>query len=67
MEDKDLAIECVTATLERVNKRLFILCLVMFIACVLTNFGWIYYESQYEKVTETEIMQENESGNYRGD
>jgi len=63
MNEKDLAIECITATYERIIKRLWILCLIIFITCAGTNLGWIYYESQFETVHETEVKQENESGN----
>lgn len=37
---------------ERTIKRLWILCIIIFIAFVLSNAAWIYYESQWE-VTET--------------
>lgn len=38
------------------NKRLFILCLIMFIALILTNGAWLYHESMYEDIrTEQEI------------
>lgn len=68
MNEKDLAIECISATYERANKRLWILCLVIFITCACTNLGWVFYESQYETVERTEVRQENESGynNYIG-
>ena len=38
---------------ERHIKRLWILCLVIFAALVVTNAGWIYYENQFEDVTMT--------------
>ena len=64
MNEKDLAIECLTAAYERINKRLWILCIVIFLTCVATNIGWIYHESQYETVEKSvEVKQENESGN----
>ena len=37
---------------ERTIKRLWVLCIIIFIAFVLSNAAWIYYESQWE-VTET--------------
>ncbi len=40
------------ANLEIANKRLFILCLVIFIALILTNGAWIYHESLYQDVIE---------------
>lgn len=35
------------ARMERINKKLWILCIVLFIAFAVTNAGWIYYESQF--------------------
>lgn len=53
--------------LERTIKRLWILCIIIFIACVVSNACWIYYESQYidEVIT---VEQENTDGfnNYIG-
>lgn len=48
--------EGIIAKLERANKRLFILVLVLIISLVCSNVGWIVYECQYEDVvTTTEI------------
>lgn len=50
---------------ERTIRRLFILCLVIFIAFVGSNLAWIIYESQFEVLettTQQEITQESESG-----
>lgn len=51
--------------LDRINKRLWIVLLVIFLAFVGTNAGWIVYESQFEDIT---VTQENEDGynNYIG-
>ena len=45
---------------ERIIKRLWILCIIIFIAFVLSNAAWIYYESQWEvtKTTTTTTSQE---------
>ena len=40
--------------LERINKRFFILLLIVFLAFIGTNLGWILYESQYEDVVVTQ-------------
>lgn len=40
--------------LERVNRRLFVLLLIVFFAFVATNLGWIIYESQFEDVVVTQ-------------
>lgn len=52
---------------ERTIKRLWILCIVIFIALVGTNAGWIWYEAQFQ-VTETTVTQDNADGvnNYIG-
>lgn len=63
MNEKDLAIECITAANERTIKRLWILCFVIFLVCAASNVFWLYYTAQYEIVKETEVKQENESGN----
>lgn len=43
--------------LERINKRLWILCIVMFLALVVSNAGWIWYNSQFEDVVTTETYE----------
>lgn len=51
--------------LERINKRFFILLLIVFFALVGTNAYWIWYENQFEDVV---VTQENADGynNYIG-
>ena len=53
--------ERTTAILERQIKRLFILVIVIFIALIGTNVGWIVYESQFQDVYT--VTQETPSGN----
>ena len=43
---------------ERHIKRLWILCIIIFIALIGTNAGWILYESQYQDVVITETKQD---------
>lgn len=46
--------EGIVARMERANKRMWILCIILFLGLLLTNVGWIVYEMQYEDVvTET--------------
>lgn len=64
MENKEIMIpyivhEGVLARLERIIKRQWILCIIMFLALVITNSAWIYYESQWQ-VTTTEVTTSNE-------
>lgn len=55
-----VAYESACTRIERTNKRLFILCILLLIALIATNSGWIYYESQFQVVetTDTEVSQE---------
>lgn len=65
METKDvpyIAFEGEMTRLERMNHKLFVLCLALLIALVGSNAGWIWYESQFETYTETTVTQEAESG-----
>lgn len=41
---------------DREKKRWFIVCLVLILALIATNVAWVIYESQFEKVTETEVV-----------
>lgn len=69
MEDNKMipyiAFESATSRQERTIKRLWILCLVLIIALLGTNAGWIWYENQFEDVV---VTQENADGynNYIG-
>lgn len=49
---------------ERTIKRLWILCIIIFLAFVISNAVWIWYESQWEDVT---TMQEVEQDVDTGD
>lgn len=45
---------------ERTIKRLWILCIIIFLAFVLSNAAWIYYESQWAVVqTNSETVEQN--------
>lgn len=55
--------EGIMARQERTIKRLWILCIVIFIALVATNAGWIYYEQQFEdQVITQELTQDSGEG-----
>lgn len=53
-----LAFESTSARLERINKRLWIALLVLIVALIGTNAGWIYYESQWKYVETTTVTQD---------
>lgn len=54
--------ESVVARMERIIKRLWILCIIMFISLIITNGMWICYERQWE-VSEQEVLQDIDTGN----
>lgn len=55
--------EAEMARQERTVKRLWILCIIMFLALVISNAGWIVYESQFEdEVITQEISQDSGFG-----
>lgn len=58
--------EGIMARMERTIKRLWILCIIIFLAFVISNGAWIWYENQF--MDEVTITQENEDGynNYIG-
>lgn len=56
-----IAHESMMARMERTIKRLWILALVLVILLVGTNVAWLYYESQFETVEETESYEYNAS------
>ena len=49
------------ARMERANRRLWIVILVLIAALIGTNAGWIYYESQFVE-EETTVEQDVETG-----
>lgn len=52
-----IAFESSQARMERTNRRMWIVILVLIVALLGTNAGWIYYESQFEDVvTSTETV-----------
>lgn len=58
-----VVLEGITARLERTIKRLWILCIIIFLCLVITNAGWIYYEAQWQDETITqEITQDSGDG-----
>lgn len=51
------------ARLERIIKRLWIMLIIMFLAFVVSNGAWLWYESQWDTVTEQTVTQDNSGGN----
>lgn len=48
-----IAYESAMARMERANKRNFIVIIILILALIATNAGWIVYESQFETVETT--------------
>lgn len=53
--------EGVVARMERANRRLWILCIVLILLLAGTNGAWLYYENQF--IDELTVTQDVESGN----
>lgn len=49
--------------MERTNRRVWILCIILIVALLGTNVGWLWYESQFQYY-ETEITQDTGEGGY---
>ena len=54
-----VAFESALARLERTNRRLFILCIILILLLLATNLSWIYYENSFEDVV---VTQDNANG-----
>lgn len=75
MDEKNMALDIVTARFERIIKRLWILCIILIIALFGTNAAWLWHESQFEyyEITQeatadgnNDISLQNVSGDYYG-
>ena len=53
-----IAYESTMARMERANKRNFVIIIILILALIATNAGWIIYESQFETVEATTIEAE---------
>lgn len=64
MEDVSyIYFESTTARMERSNRRLWIVIIILIVALIGTNAGWIYYESQFQTVeTSTQIEAQQDGG-----
>ena len=56
-----IAHEADMTRMERMNRRLWILNIILILILLATNAGWLYYESSFETVS-TSVTQENDSG-----
>jgi len=58
-----IAFESALARLERTNRRLFILCIILILLLLATNLSWIYWENQFTTTESTEVSQDIDTGN----
>lgn len=60
-----IAYEAAMSRFERINKRLWIMCIILIVLLVSSNVIWIIYENSFEEVV---VTQENADGynNYIG-
>lgn len=56
-----IAHEADMTRMERMNRRLWILAIVLIVALIGTNAGWIYYENQFQDIS-TSVEQEVDTG-----
>ena len=68
MEDQKqsyLEFESSQARMERINRRSWILCIILIVALLVTNGAWLYYESQFmDTVTVSQEVESNDSPAY---
>lgn len=57
-----LEFESSQARMERVNKRLWILCIILIATLLGTNCAWIVYENQFEDVVTETYTSETDGG-----
>lgn len=58
-----IAFESVTSRQERTIKRVWILCIILIVALIGTNAGWLYYESSFEDISVTQEVEATSDGN----
>lgn len=51
--------ESILARMERTIKRLWILCIIIFVAFVVSNGMWVYYEGQFTTVETVETVEQD--------
>ena len=57
-----IAYEAELSRMERMNRRLWIVILILIAALIVTNAAWLYYENQFEDVSVSQEVQQETSG-----
>ena len=59
VKEQTLALE-ILSELKKSSKRWFVISIVLLIALVIANVGWLIYESRWEEVTETQTIEQHQ-------
>lgn len=59
VHEQSLALEMLSE-LKKSSKRWFVISIVLLIALVISNVGWLIYESSFETVTETQTVEQHQ-------
>ena len=57
VKEQTLALE-ILSELKKSSKRWFVISIVLLIALVISNVGWLIYESQWEETTEKQTIEQ---------
>ena len=57
VKEQTLALE-ILSELKKSSKRWFVISIVLLIALVISNVGWLIYENQWEETTETQTIEQ---------
>ena len=59
VHEQSLALEMLSE-LKKSSKRWFVISIILLVALVVSNIGWLIYESQWEEVTETQTIEQHQ-------
>ena len=59
VHEQSLALEML-AELKKSSKRWFVISIILLVALVISNVGWLIYESSFETVTETQTVEQHQ-------
>lgn len=57
----EYTLDMICSRMERTNKRLFIVVIILVVSLILSNGAWLWYESQFETTSTTRIEAEQEA------
>lgn len=57
----EYTLDMICSRMERTNRRLFIVVLILIVSLILSNAGWLWYESQFKVTETTKIEAEQEA------